>query len=103
MKPTLSELDYAVVGCLKECDETGVSAAELQRIESELASLEAGWFPTAVDLYTARNRLMSRLQPYAHATDPLSQQGWLITSASYRPRLSATLYASLRYSVKGDS
>ncbi|GGG87510.1 hypothetical protein GCM10011585_34510 [Edaphobacter dinghuensis] len=103
MEPTLSELDYAVVGYLKECDETGISRAELVRIESELASLETRWFTTAVDLYTTRNRLMSRFQPYAHATDPSSQQGWLMGSASYRPDVCATLYASLRYSVKGDS
>jgi hypothetical protein len=101
--PVLSELDYAVVGYLKECDETGISAAELRRIEAELIPLENRWFPTAVDLYTARNRLMSRLQPYAHAIDPSSEEGWLAANAAYRPAVSATPYASLRYSIRGDS
>jgi hypothetical protein len=103
MDPTVSELDYAVVGYLKECDETGLAATELQRIESELISLETRWFATSVDLYTARNRLMSRLQTYAHAINPSSEQGWLTANTSYRPAVSATLYASLRYSIKGDS
>jgi hypothetical protein len=103
MDPTGSELDYAVVGYLKECDETSLAATELQRIESELIFLETRWFATSVDLYTARNRLMSRLQPYAHAINPSSEQGWLTANTSYRPAVSATFYASLRYSIKGDS
>jgi hypothetical protein len=103
MDPTVSELDYAVVGYLKECDETGLAAIELQRIETELISLETRWFATSVDLYIERNRLMSRLQPYAHAVNPSSDQGWLTANTSYRPAVSATLYASLRYSIKGDS
>jgi hypothetical protein len=81
----------------------GLAATELQRIESELISLETRWFATSVDLYTARNRLMSRLQTYAHAINPSSEQGWLTANTSYRPAVSATLYASLRYSIKGDS
>ena len=102
MEPTLSELDYAVVGYLKQCDETGISAAEQRSIEAELTSLETRWFPTAMDFYTARNQLMSRFQPYAHAIHPSSEQGWLVAKASYRPAVSATLYASLRYSIKVD-
>lgn len=102
VEPTLSELDYAVVGYLKQCDETGISAAEQRSIEAELTSLETRWFPTAMDFYTARNQLMSRFQPYAHAIHPSSEQGWLVAKASYRPAVSATLYASLRYSIEVD-
>jgi hypothetical protein len=99
----VSALDYAVVGYLKECGETGLALTELQRIERELISLETRWFTTSVNLYTARNLLMSRLQPYAHAINPSSEQCWLTANTSYWPPVSAMLYASLRYSIKGDS
>jgi hypothetical protein len=101
LEPTLSELDYAVIGYLKECAERNESIAELGRLETELAPLEVKWFPTITDFYTARNRLMSRLQQYAHAAHTSSEQNWLAENPSYEPPGGATLYASLRFSLKG--
>jgi hypothetical protein len=100
-EPTLSELDYAVVGYLKECVERNESIAERERLEKDLALLEVKWFPTITDLYAARNQLMSRLQQYAHAAQATSEQNWLIESPRYLPSGSDTAYVSLRFSVKG--
>jgi hypothetical protein len=58
-------------------------------------------FPSITDLYTARNRLMSRLQQYAHAAHASSEQNWLAESPSYQHSGGATLYTSLRFSLKG--
>jgi hypothetical protein len=95
-KPTLSELDFAVVGHLKEGLTPGECIEEQRRIESELPLIECKWFRTVSDLKTAWNRLISRIQPYAHAMRRGSESGWLAESPNYRPTGSDNLYVSLR-------
>ena len=97
-KPTLSELDFAVLGYVKESVDTKDCTAEQESIETKLTFLECTWFPTITDLTTARNRLISRFQPYAHAMRGNTEENWLAESPNYQPSGSDTLYASLRFS-----
>ena len=57
---TLSVLDYAIVGYLRECANEDECRKELKLIEEQLARLEGRWFPNITDLYNEYRRLMSR-------------------------------------------
>jgi len=95
--PTPSELDFAVVGYLKECVDTTHCIAEQERIEAKLTFLECTWFRSISDLITAWNRLVSRFQLYAHAVHDSSAENWLAESPNYQPSGSDALFASLRF------
>ena len=63
--------------------------------------VQQNWFRTITDLYTSRNRLLSRLQQFAHALDTSSDENWLADSPRYQPTGGETLYAALRFSIRG--
>lgn len=102
LEPTFSELDYAVVGYLRECVGESERIAELDRIEKELALLNVKWFPTVTDLYTERNCLISRFRQYSYSLHTSSEENWLADSSNYQPSGPSTLYVSLRFSLKGS-
>ncbi|MDE2284694.1 MAG: hypothetical protein KGK33_08790 [Hyphomicrobiales bacterium] len=63
-----SDLDYAVVAYACECmDEPALNRA-MNSIRVELQTLEHRWHASFVDILTCWNRLLSKFQPYAHAT-----------------------------------
>jgi hypothetical protein len=73
-----SDLDYAVVGYAIEClDEAGRDNA-LQAVRAEVQSLELHWHQSVTDILTSWYRLVSRFQPYAHATSVVvHDEDWL--------------------------
>jgi hypothetical protein len=101
LQPTFSELDYAVIGYLKECVDGSESSVQLSRVEAEINHIEQNWFRSITDLYTSRNRLLSRLQQFAHALNPASEDDWLAESPRYQPTGGESLYAALRFNVRG--
>jgi len=101
LEPTFSEMDYAIIGYLKECIVGSEAQAQLSMIESEIKNVEQNWFRSITELYTFRNRLLSRLQPFAHALDPSSEDNWLAESTWYHPAGGELLYAALLFSIRG--
>jgi hypothetical protein len=94
-------MDYAIIGYLKECIDGSEARAQLSIIESEIKNVEQNWFRSITELYTFRNRLLSRLQQFAHALDPSSEDNWLVESPRYQPAGGEPLYAALRFSIRG--
>ena len=101
LEATFSELDYAVIGYLKECIDGSEVRAQLSVIESEIDSVGQNWFRSIIELYTSRNRLLSRLQQFAHALSPSSESHWLAERPRYQPTGGESLYAALRFSIRG--
>jgi hypothetical protein len=79
-----SDLDYAIVGYASECmDEAGRDAA-LNDIRLEAQTLEHHWHGSFTDILTSWYRLVSRFQPYAHASYvATSDEDWLAESRVY--------------------
>jgi hypothetical protein len=101
LEATFSELDYAVIGYLKECIDGSEVRAQLLVIESEIDNVGQNWFRSITELYTSRNRLLSRLQQFAHALSPSSESHWLAERPRYQPTGGESLYAALRFSIRG--
>ena len=62
-----SELDYAVVSYAVDCLDAGARAQAQKDIFDRLSVLDNQWHDSVTDCITAFNRLLSALQPYAHA------------------------------------
>lgn len=103
LEATFSELDYAVIGYLKECIDGSEVRAQLLVIESEIDNVGQNWFRSITELYTSRNRLLSRLQQFAHALSPSSESHWLAERPRYQPTGGESLYAALRFSIRGGA
>ena len=86
MAITWSDLDYAIVAYALECMDEASRNQEMQTIRDQIAILEAHWHQSFTDILTAWNRLLSRFQPYAHATF-VAQNGddWLPEIRTYMP------------------
>jgi hypothetical protein len=63
-----SDLDYAVVAYACECMDEAARNSAMDRIRAELQTLEHCWHASFTDILSCWNRLLSRFQPYAHAT-----------------------------------
>jgi hypothetical protein len=96
-----SPLDYALVGYAVEClDQAGRDDA-VEDTRRRLETVEDAWHPSISDIVTAWNRLLSHLQPYAHAAEVLSKgKAWLAETGMYMPFDPRTeRYLPLKYRV----
>jgi hypothetical protein len=81
-----SDLDYAIVAYALECMDAAGRNETMQAIRDQLLSLEHHWHQSFTDILTAWNRLLSRFQPYAHATFVADNGGdWLPETKTYLP------------------
>jgi hypothetical protein len=80
------DLDYALVAYAIECMDEATRNQTMQAIRVELGTLEHHWHGSFTDILTDWNRLLSRFQPYAHATF-IAQNGgdWLPETKTYLP------------------
>jgi hypothetical protein len=74
-----SELDYAIVGYALECMSENQRQQELADIKRKLGGLVDQWFRTSSDFGKEKYVLLSRCQPFAHATT--APADWLATRA----------------------
>jgi hypothetical protein len=94
-----SDFDYGVVAyaceCLNEADRTKA----INDIREALAHLDDKWHASATDILTAWNRLLSKFQPYAHASQVVTNGGdWLNEVNPYLPfEPSANEYLMMKY------
>jgi hypothetical protein len=63
-----SELDYAVVAYAVECLDDTVRTAAEKAVFDQLSVVDNRWHQSVTGCITDWNRLLSKLQPYAHAT-----------------------------------
>jgi len=91
-----SELDYPVVAYAIDCLDAGARAQAQKEIFNRLNFLETHWHKSVSDCVTAFNRLLSALQPYAHA-DATIATGELNANQNLLP-----LKLSIPHAVKND-
>ncbi len=85
-KCTLSAIDYAVVGHALMCMSEEEREQRIAMIRSEIGSLQSRWFGSHAEFTTEWSRLVSTLQPYAHARAITSSgQDWLMLTGIYFP------------------
>jgi hypothetical protein len=85
MQVSFSLLDYPVVGYILECLTEAEREARIQALCSSLQVLDNQWHESFSDFISAWNRLLSRIQPYAHTRLVISDsQNWL-ANAQYSP------------------
>jgi hypothetical protein len=81
-----SELDYAVVAFARECLDDAGRRKAMDGVRDELQILEDRWHLSVSDIVTEWNRLLSQLQPYAHASHVVvSGEDWLPEGKTYLP------------------
>jgi hypothetical protein len=75
------DLDYALVGYAVECMDNTVREAAIQKIRNELEKIDLQWHASKTDMFSAWNRLLSKLQPYARASVISgNDEDWLTTN-----------------------
>lgn len=91
-----TELDYAVVGYFIECLDDGERDNAIGLITMQLRTIENAWYKSSSDIKSTWFRLLSRLQPCAHAcqapTDFLQQVQTYLPS-----EFASNEYTKLRY------
>lgn len=99
-----SELDYAVVAYTIDCLDVRARTQAQQVIFDRLSVLDNQWHKSVSDCITAFNRLLSALQPYAHALEvlaaPVSTIGLLPLGLYVPPEVQTDRYLRLMYSVR---
>lgn len=81
-----SDFDYGVVAFACECMKDINRTKTINDIREELQTLDDKWYASATDILTAWNRLVSRFQPYAHASQVVaSGEDWLNEANPYLP------------------
>jgi hypothetical protein len=95
------ELDYAIVGYALECMTEHERNEAIAGISRQLASLQNVWHGSHSDCIAEWNRLLSQLQPYAHADEVLkSGQDWLMRERQYMPfKPDENQYATMMYGI----
>jgi hypothetical protein len=100
-----SELDYAVVSYAVDCLEAEGRMQAQKNIFDRLSVLDNQWHDSVTDCITAFNRLLSALQPYAHAevvtANGLTTSRDLLPLKPYLPTdIQNNRYLRLMYSVR---
>ncbi len=81
-----SDLDYGIVAFACECMNEGDRTRVMGEIAEESERMDKKWHGSATDILTAWNRLLSRFQPYAHASQVATNGGdWLNQITTYFP------------------
>jgi hypothetical protein len=97
----LSELDYAVLGFACEVMDEAERQHVRGRISAELSGLDDGWHSSFSDIISSWNRLLSRFQPYAHASFvATTPEDWFSKNRTYWPfDQTQNRYLMMKYSV----
>lgn len=75
------DLDYALVGYALECMDNATREAAVQEIRNKLQTVDQQWHVSVTDMFSAWNRLLSKLQPYARAFAVSgNEEDWLSTN-----------------------
>ena len=99
-----SALDYVVVGYFVECAVAPQRNERISSILSEIGAIDRKWFRSFTAFLTARNRLLSRLQPIAHANAAIDDNlQWLSTTRQYELDSDRTDYAAKKYWIKAKA
>lgn len=78
-----SALDYAVVGYIVECMDPADRTRQLNAIIGRAKAVDAEWYSALSHCISAFNRLLSRLQPFAHAQNIAETGGDWISRTAY--------------------
>ena len=93
-----SELDYAVVAYAIECMDDAGRKVAIDSIHQQIISLDKQWHVSMSDCITSWNRLLSKLQPYAHASQTiLANNDWLADRQYYLLDLQSQNYLKMMY------
>ncbi len=93
-----SELDYAIVAYAIECMDEVERKVAMDSIYWQLIALDKQWHMSKSDLITNWNRLLSKLQPYAHAAQTiLANSDWLVDRQYYLFGLGDQNYLKMMY------
>ncbi|WP_456726686.1 hypothetical protein [Bradyrhizobium sp. USDA 3397] len=93
-----SDLDYAVVGYALECMTQDARDQAIASINQRISVLEDQWHESISDIVHEYYRLLSELQPYAHASQVVRIGGdWLPETTLYVPEEARSPYLSLMY------
>lgn len=101
-KISLAAIDYAIVGYFVECVPAAELELEIQSIIERINMVDRGWHSSISDCISARNRLLSQLQPLMHARHVLANDcDWLKKDRVFVVDLPpvAALYMQLKYSA----
>jgi len=100
-KIEFSALDYAVVGYAIECMTEAQRDDAINEVCKKLSGLENQWHESLTDCISGWNRLLSQLQPYAHAKEiNINQGNWLMQGKTYTPcYLKGDRYLTMMFSV----
>ncbi|WP_322065146.1 hypothetical protein [Burkholderia ubonensis] len=80
-----SEFDYAIVAYCLECLDEESRRKKQHAIVREIYTVEDRWHRSFTDFVTERNRLLSILQPYAHADHVAENGGSHLAPRHYSP------------------
>lgn len=82
-KVAWSEFDYAIVSYCLECLDEESRRKKQHAIVRDICTAEDRWHRSFSDFLTDRNRLLSFLQPYAHADNVAENGGGRLASGHY--------------------
>jgi hypothetical protein len=80
-----SVLDYAIVRYIEDCMDEAERQTMLSVIRQELSTVDVMWHATDVDCYSEWYRLLSRLQPFAHAVSRQKDRDDALAEQVYYP------------------
>ena len=100
-KIEVSVLDYSIVGYATECMTETQRGDAIINVCAKLNLLENRWHKSISDCISDWNRLLSQLQPYAHASEiAKNQEDWLVQGKTYTPcNLKDDQYLAMMFNV----
>ena len=96
---TSSDLDYAIVAYCLECLNAQARIEEESALLRDLASVQDRWHSSITDCLSERNRLLSRLQPYARANAVLTGEKGYVVDQQYAPDFSWNRYSKMMFGL----
>lgn len=97
-----SQLDFAVISYICECMNGTERENAFRELQKNLSEVELTWHPTETDCTTEWNRLLSFLQPYAHARETAGVDGDVLPDKRlyYPSNLSTSLYYRIMFRMQ---
>lgn len=78
-----SDFDYAIVAYCLECLDEEATRKQQHALVLDISTAENRWYRSLSDYLTERNRLLSLMQPYAHADNVAQNGGARLSSVRY--------------------
>ncbi|WEY40083.1 hypothetical protein [Paraburkholderia sp. SUR17] len=94
-----SDLDYAIVAYCLECLDEQERLRQEHDLLRELASVQDRWHGSITDCWSEHNRLLSRLQPYAHANAVRAEGKGYLAEKQYLPEFVSTGYSKMMFGI----